>query len=193
MFYTINASGIPFIIIDDLPNLALFIKYSHGFYSEDWLVRALITSSIRFTGISESQVIASLCHSTPMGRWNVPTVDLNNFYVNLAQLQSQNLGSTFLNISTRLSSRIYGSLSEYLSNMVSIDDSNLFPDPIGYHQRQLPPAYRECDYGFFYQQLPFYSEIELISLVSNKILDYEALGSAGECQDELNLIFFKKN
>ena len=40
----------------------------------------------------------------------------------------------------------------------------------------------------FYQQLPFYSEIELISLVSNKILDYEALGSAEECQDELNLI-----
>jgi hypothetical protein len=79
--------------------------------------------------------------------------------------------------------------------MVSVDDTHLFPDPIAYHERQLPSAFREGDYTFFYQQFPFYQEIELISLVSNEILNSELIGCEAESSNEdgLTITFLKKN
>jgi hypothetical protein len=195
MLYTGNACGMPFILFDNLPYLEPFMGFSHGFYSEDWLVRAVITSSVHFTGINQSQILSSLCHANTMGMWGVPRVDLDNFYLNLGLLQSQHFGNTILNVSTRFSSRVFASLSEYLSHMVSVDNTPLFPDPIAYHQRQLPSAFRESDYTFFYQQFPFYAEIELMSLVSNEILDSELIGCEAESSNEdgLTITFLKKN
>lgn len=190
--YTLNAGGVPIILIGDLPSLELFMKYSHGWYCNRWQIRAILTASTNMTNITSSQIISHLCFPNVVGGWNVPTIDQSNFYFNLSQLQALNLSISIF----RATNRVYNSLFDYISDLICIDDTNIFPDAISYHERQLPLAFRRESYGFFYQQLPFYEEIKLVSLVMNEMEEYDNitldLNTTHSHEAELEITFLNR-
>jgi hypothetical protein len=166
--YSLNAGGVPIILIGDLPFLELFMKHSHGWYCDRWQIRAILTASTNMTSVT------------------------SNFYFNLSQLQALNLSTRIF----RATNRVYNSLSDYIGDLIRIDDTNIFPDAISYHERQLPLAFRREAYGFFYQQIPFYEEIEMVSLIMNEVEEYDNitldLNTTRSHEAELEITFLNR-
>jgi|SouAtlMetagenome_1021521.scaffolds.fasta_scaffold09313_3 hypothetical protein len=190
--YSLNAGGVPIILIGDLPFLELFMKHSHGWYCDRWQIRAILTASTNMTSVTSNQIISHLCFPNVVGGWDVPTIDESNFYFNLSQLQALNLSTRIF----RATNRVYNSLSDYIGDLIRIDDTNIFPDAISYHERQLPLAFRREAYGFFYQQIPFYEEIEMVSLIMNEVEEYDNitldLNTTRSHEAELEITFLNR-
>ena len=57
-------------------------------------------------------------------------------------------------------------------------------NPIEYHKVQLPSLFVKTRIRFFYEQVSFYEEIEIISFISNGLLEYDGLGCPPELENE---------